>query len=129
MGRYGEGHLRDATYPAAEHPAVRTHPVTRRQALYVNEGFTTGFKELKKTESDALLALLLRHCAAPEFQCRFRWHPNSVAFWDNRCTQHRAIWDYYPQTRHGYRVSIRGDRPYYDPIAATVSGPMIDRRP
>ena len=127
VGRYGEGHLRDATYPAAEHPAVRTHPVTRRQALYVNEGFTTGFKELKKTESDALLALLLRHCAAPEFQCRFRWHPNSVAFWDNRCTQHRAIWDYYPQTRHGYRVSIRGDRPYYDPHRG--DGVRSDDRP
>ena len=115
VGRYGGGNLRDGAYPAAEHPAVRTHPVTGRQALYVNAGFTTGFKELKQTESDGLLAFLLRHCAAPEFQCRFGWRQNSVAFWDNRCTQHLAIWDYYPQTRHGYRVTIRGDRPYYDP--------------
>ena len=115
VGRYGAGHLRDGGYPSAEHPALRTHPVTGRQALYVNEGFTTGFKELKPAESDAVLALLLKHCAAPEFQCRFRWRRNSVAFWDNRCTQHHAIWDYYPQTRHGYRVTIQGDRPYYDP--------------
>ena len=113
--RYGGGNLRDGAYPTAEHPALRTHPVTGRQALYVNQGFTTGFKELKQAESDALLAFLLRHCAAPEFQCRFRWRQNSVAFWDNRCTQHHAIWDYYPQTRHGYRVTIEGDSPYYDP--------------
>ncbi len=113
VGRYGGGNLRDGAYPTAEHPAVRTHPVTGRQALYVNRGFTTRFKELRPAESDALLAFLLRHCAAPEFQCRFGWHPNSVAFWDNRCTQHLAIWDYYPQTRHGYRVTIKGDRPFY----------------
>ena len=115
VGRYGAGHLRDESYPSAEHPAVRTHPVTGRQALYVNQGFTTRFKELKPAESDALLAFLLQHCAAPEFQCRFRWRANSMAFWDNRCTQHHAIWDYYPQTRHGYRVTIKGDRPFYDP--------------
>ena len=114
-GRYGDDHLRDGSYPSAEHPAIRTHPVTGRQALYVNEGFTTGFKELKKAESDALLVCLLKHCASPEFHCRFRWRPNSVAFWDNRCTQHHAIWDYYPQTRHGYRVTIKGDRPSYVP--------------
>ena len=115
IGRYGGSHLRDDTYPSAEHPAVRTHPATGRTALYVNEGFTTGFKELHRPESDALLALLVKHCAAPEFHCRFRWEANSVAFWDNRCTQHLAIWDYYPQTRHGYSVTINGDRPYYDP--------------
>ena len=115
VGRYGGGNLRDGEYPAAEHPAVRTHPVTGRSALYVNEGFTVGFKELNPSESQTLLGFLVRHCAQPEYQCRFRWHRNSVAFWDNRCTQHHAIWDYYPQTRHGYRVTIQGDRPFYDP--------------
>ena len=120
VGRYGGGNLRDGAYPSADHPAVRTHPVTGRQALYVNEGFTTGFKELKRPESDAILAFLLKHCAAPEFQCRFRWRRNSVAFWDNRCTQHHAIWDYFPQTRHGYRVTVKGDRPYFDPTATPV---------
>ncbi|HIM50841.1 MAG TPA: taurine dioxygenase [Acidobacteria bacterium] len=113
VGRYGGRDLRDGAYPSAEHPAIRTHPVTGRQALYVNEVFTTGFKELKQAESNALLSFVLKHCAAPEFQCRFRWRQNSVAFWDNRCTQHHAIWDYYPQTRHGYRVTIKGDRPFY----------------
>ena len=114
-GRYGRANLRDGSYPVAEHPAVRTHPVTGRQALYVNEGFTTRIKELNPAESDALLAFLFKHCASPEFQCRFRWRTNSMAFWDNRCALHLAIWDYWPETRHGYRVTIKGARPFYDP--------------
>ena len=112
-GRYGKGTLRDSDYPSAEHPVIRTHPVTGRQALYVNEGFTTRVKELSPGESEALLGFLFRHCAKPEFHCRFQWRKNSIAFWDNRCAQHLAIWDYYPETRHGYRVTIKGDRPFY----------------
>ena len=114
-GRYGSANLRDDRHPAAEHPVVRTHPVTGRQALFVNQGFTTRIKELPIAESDALLPFLFRHCERPEFHCRFQWREHSVAFWDNRCTQHLAIWDYYPQTRHGYRVSIKGDVPFYRP--------------
>ena len=114
-GRYGAGTLRDNDYPSAEHPVVRTHPVTGKPALYVNEGFTTRLKDLPIAESDALLAFLFRHCAQPDYQCRFTWRPDSIAMWDNRCTQHLAIWDYYPETRHGYRVTIAGDAPYYEP--------------
>ena len=114
-GRYGATTLRDTDYPSAEHPVVRTHPVTEKPGLYVNEGFTTRITELPIAESDALLAFLFRHCAQPDYQCRFRWQANSIAMWDNRCAQHRAVWDYYPETRHGYRVTIAGDAPYYDP--------------
>ena len=114
-GRYGKGTLRDDDYPSAEHPVIRTHPVTGKPALYVNEGFTTRIKDLPAAESDAVLAFLFRHCAQPDHHCRFQWRENSVAFWDNRCTQHLAIWDYYPETRHGYRVTIKGDAPFYDP--------------
>ena len=114
-GRYGKGTLRDDDYPSAEHPVIRTHPVTGKPALYVNEGFTTRIKDLPVAESDAVLAFLFRHCAQPDYHCRFQWRENSVAFWDNRCTQHLAIWDYYPETRHGYRVTIKGDAPFYDP--------------
>ena len=113
--RYGRDDLRDSDYPTAEHPVVRTHPVTGRQSLYVNEGFTTRLKELSVAESDALLAFLFQHCAQPAFHCRFHWQPHSIAFWDNRCTQHLAIWDYYPEVRHGYRVTVKGDVPFYDP--------------
>ncbi len=100
-------------FPRAEHPVVRTHPVTGKKALFVNGNFTTRINGLSKLESDALLQMLCRHAETPEFQCRFRWQPNSVAFWDNRCAQHHAMWDYFPQRRHGYRVTIEGDKPFY----------------
>ena len=102
----------DKTYPEAVHPVVRTHPVTKRKCLFVNRGFTTRITELKKPESDALLQMLFRHIETPEFQCRFRWRKNSVAFWDNRAALHRAIFDYHPAVRHGHRVTIQGDRPF-----------------
>ncbi|GAA4331083.1 TauD/TfdA family dioxygenase [Pigmentiphaga soli] len=101
------------TYPCNEHPVVRTHPVTGRQALFVNRTFTTRIVQLDRHESDALLEMLFRHCEKPVFQCRFRWRRNSVAFWDNRCAMHNAMWDYYPNRRHGYRVTIQGDRPFF----------------
>jgi len=99
-------------YPKAEHPVVRTHPVSGRKALFVNGNFTTRIKQLKKPESDALLAMLYRHVETPEFQCRFTWQPGSIAFWDNRAAQHHAMWDYYPHRRLGHRVTVRGDKPF-----------------
>jgi len=109
-GRYGVDD-RGKTFPRAEHPVIRTHPVSRRKALYVNGGFTTRIKQLARPESDAVLQFLYRHVETPEFHCRFRWQVNSVAFWDNRCVQHHAMWDYFPQRRHGHRVTIKGDKP------------------
>ena len=98
-------------YPSAEHPVVRTHPVTGQKALYVNRGFTRRILGLPRDESDAVLAYLYQHAENPLFQCRFRWTENAIAFWDNRCVQHRAMWDYWPHTRSGNRVTVRGDRP------------------
>ncbi len=98
-------------YPRSEHPVVRTHPVTGRKSLFVNRGFTTRIKDLPLDESDAILAYLYDHMANPLFQCRFRWQPNSIAFWDNRCAQHRAMWDYWPHTRSGARVTVKGEKP------------------
>ncbi len=111
VGRTGA--LRDGenAYPAALHPIVRTHPVTGRKGLYVNSGFTTRIEGLARNESRAILDFLFRHIETPEFHCRFSWRDNSIAFWDNRCVQHRALWDYRPHVRSGHRVTVKGDRP------------------
>jgi alpha-ketoglutarate-dependent taurine dioxygenase len=112
-GRYTDKGVDDVgkAYPWADHPVVRAHPETGRKCLFVNPIFTTRINGLPRLESDAILRMLFDHCANPDFQVRFRWRPNSVAFWDNRCVQHLAIWDYYPQVRSGFRVTIKGDRP------------------
>ena len=101
-----------AVYPKAEHPVVRTHPVTGKKALYVNRGFTRRLLGVPRDESYAILSYLYAHSESPLFQCRFRWAENSVAFWDNRCVQHRAMWDYWPNTRSGFRVTVAGGKPY-----------------
>jgi taurine dioxygenase len=103
---------RHRTFPRAVHPIVRTHPVSGRKALYVNRYFTTRIDNLPEDEGRAVLDYLFAHCTREEFQVRFRWSPHAVAFWDNRSVQHLAIWDYYPQTRSGRRVTIKGDRPF-----------------
>jgi taurine dioxygenase len=111
-GTYANYGVQDKpVYPRAEHPVVRTHPVTGKKALYVNRGFTKRILGIPRDESDGILSYLFQHMENPLFQCRFRWRPNSVAFWDNRCTQHRALWDYWPHTRSGFRVTVKGERP------------------
>ncbi len=114
-GRYADRGVDDTgkVYPSSEHPVVRTHPVSGREALYVNRTFTTRICCMKKEESDALLAFLFAHSEKPEFQVRFQWDVNSIAFWDNRCTQHFALWDYWPEERKGHRVTIKGERPFH----------------
>jgi taurine dioxygenase len=99
------------SFPNANHPVIRTHPVTGRRAIFVNRGFTYRINELPEAESDAVLAFLYQHAEQPEFQVRFRWQVDSVAFWDNRAVQHMALWDYYPHVRSGSRVTVKGDRP------------------
>ncbi|WP_084418393.1 TauD/TfdA dioxygenase family protein [Henriciella litoralis] len=101
-------------FPPQEHPVIRTHPETGERLIYVNTAFTSHIKGLSKTESDWLLQHLYAQASLPEFQCRFRWAPGSIAFWDNRACQHYAASDYYPAVRVMERVTIAGDRPYFD---------------
>ncbi|MFE5113986.1 TauD/TfdA dioxygenase family protein [Streptomyces sp. NPDC056663] len=95
-----------------EHPVVRTHPETGQKLLYVNAVFTTAIVGFTEKESQELLDLLFRQATHPEFQVRFHWEPGSIAFWDNRGTQHYAVSDYYPDLRRMERVTVIGDRPY-----------------
>jgi taurine dioxygenase len=101
----------DRVFPISNHPVVRVHPVTGRKCLYANSQYVTKINELSARESRAILDFLFEHCEQERYQCRFRWTPHSIAFWDNRCSMHQAIWDYYPKTRSGYRVTIAGDKP------------------
>jgi taurine dioxygenase len=111
-----------AQYPDAEHPVVRTHPETGEKVLFVN-AFTTHFTNWHTPANvrfgqDAnpgashLLNYLISQAYIPEYQVRFRFRPNSVAIWDNRCTQHYAVQDFWPAVRHLERAGIVGDKPY-----------------
>lgn len=98
-------------FPPATHPVVRTHPETGEKILYVNAIFTSHIVGLPRAESDALLRDLYAQAAIPEYQVRFHWEQDVVAFWDNRSTQHYASSDYWPQQRVMDRVTVIGERP------------------
>jgi len=95
-------------FPPARHPIVRTHPDTGEKILYVNGIFTSHIEDMERDASDALLETLCRQSACPEFQCRFHWERDSIAFWDNRATWHYALNDYHGQSRRMHRITIEG---------------------
>ncbi len=101
-------------YPPSTHPIVRVHPVTGKKVLFVNPQFTLYIKGMEEDESRTILDLLFRKTYIHEYQYRHHWQPDMVLFWDNRCTQHSALHDYYPKRRLMERVTIRGDRPVGD---------------
>ncbi len=112
IGSYNIAPEEGRNYPRNEHPVIGVHPETGRKVLYVNGSFTSHIKGLNNNESRAILDMLYRHIESNvRFQCRVRWEPNTLVFWDNRCTQHHAAWDYFPHTRYGERVSIIGEPP------------------
>jgi taurine dioxygenase len=110
------------------HPLLRTHPETGKTGLYIHGGFLrhdslydvrTG-EQLEASESEDIVRQLLQQHQRPEYICRFQWQPGSMAFWDNRAVQHYAASDYYPHRRLLRRVTVSGDKPFYDPAKAEV---------
>ena len=115
-------HALKSQFPDPEHPVVRTHPETGEKVLFVNS-FATHFTNFHTPENvrygqdyspgaAQLLNYLIARAAIPEYQIRWRWQPNSVAIWDNRCTQHYAVMDYWPAVRKMERAGIVGDKPF-----------------
>jgi taurine dioxygenase len=103
---------RKNVYPVSVHPVVVCHPESGRKALFVNREFTSHINEVPAAESRGVLEFLYEHLSRPHWSMRFRWTNHSIAFWDNRCTQHYAIWDYWPNVRSGYRMFVKGtERP------------------
>ena len=96
----------------AVHPVVRTHPETGHKLLYVNFGHTLRFENMTEDESIPLLHFLFHHQVQPEFTCRFHWRPGSIAFWDNRASQHHPINDYHGYRRIMHRITLAGDKPF-----------------
>ncbi len=100
------------TYPSAIHPVVIRHPDTDRRLLFVNESFVEKINEVSPRESEAILTMLYRHVeAGTRFHCRVHWQPGTLVLWDNRAVHHHAVWDYYPESRRGERVTIRSEQP------------------
>ncbi len=95
----------------SEHPVVRTHPETGREALYVNPGHTLRFAGWSEEESAPLLNYLFEQQVKPEYTCRFVWRPGSIALWDNRCVLHNPINDYHGYKRLLHRITLKGDKP------------------
>src|SRR5690606_25921282 len=98
---FGEGS------PATAHPVIVRHPDSGKKAIFVNAGFTTKINDVSERESRHILQFLFDHCNRFEWSCRFRWQPHSIAFWDNRCTLHKLICDFWPHVRSGYRVYVK----------------------
>lgn len=106
----------------AVHPVIIKHPLSGRPALYVNTDFTVRFDGWTDEESAPLLAWLYAHAHRPEFTTRFKWEPGSIAIWDNRAVQHKALNDYQGHRRLMHRITIEGEaiHPASDRILAAV---------
>ena len=98
------------------HPIVRTHPETGKKILYVNSMYTKQIIGIEKNESDEILKEIFLHQERLDFTCRFKWTENAVALWDNRCTLHQGLTDFFPGRGLGHerimdRIAIEGEKP------------------
>ncbi len=106
-----------AKNPPVVHPVVRTHPETGRKGLFVSEGFTDYIENVSAEESKEILDYLFAHAVNETFTLRWQWQEGDVAIWDNRCTQHKALFDYGNAHRVMRRATINGTKPYFENVA------------
>lgn len=110
LGNYQVAPPEGDSYPRNEHPVIIRHPETGKKVLFLNGDFTSRIKGLNPAESRAMLSMLFDHISQTHrLTCRVNWQPNTLTLWDNRFTQHHALWDCYPESRYGERVSIVGN--------------------
>ena len=95
---------------SAVHKVIETHPISGLKYLNINQSFTRNIVNESQGPSDHILQFLFQHITKPEFQVRFHWENNSIAIWDNRITQHYAVCDYLPHSRHMQRVTVVNDK-------------------
>jgi taurine dioxygenase len=99
--------------PDVVHPVVRTHELTGKKCIFVNEGFTVSIVGMPEEESRALLRELFAHCTRSEFMYRHKWRVGDLLMWDNCATQHYAVADYaLPLRRRMHRTTVAGTVPY-----------------
>ncbi|HXY94169.1 MAG TPA: TauD/TfdA family dioxygenase [Acidimicrobiia bacterium] len=127
-GKDWEGHHVERLRPV-EHPVVRVHPETGRCNLFVNPQFTVALKGFDGPQGNGLLRVLYDHMVQPRFTVRYRWHPHTLAFWDNRATMHYGVYDYEGSRRVMHRVTLEGDRPYGPESAAADGRDAAPRHP
>jgi taurine dioxygenase len=111
--------------PVSVHPVIIRHPVTGKNVIFVNPIHTSHINDVPRLESDRILQYVYDHCANETWQYRFRWQPHSIAFWDNRCLSHKAVWDYWPAVRSGYRVQLEATEA---PVPGDASPEVIGKK-
>jgi taurine dioxygenase len=104
-------HGDETAVPNQLHPRLRTHPVTGRNALYVNEVYTVGIEGMTGAKSSALLKFLFEHSRQSGVTYRVRWRAGTLTMWDNRATRHFAIHDYVRSRHEIYRITLAGEKP------------------
>ncbi|AQZ94477.1 TauD/TfdA dioxygenase family protein [Halopseudomonas phragmitis] len=104
---YGE----NVDHDVRSHPLITRHPETGRNVLFANPAYTLGIEGMKAEESRPILDYLFSVATAPAFTCRMRWAPGTLAIWDNRCTWHQPVSDYFGKRREMFRTTVVGDKP------------------
>ena len=104
-------HSSDDAQATQLHPMVRMHLETGRKALFINPIYTIGIDGFLESESEPILSTLFQRSTQIVNTCRVRWQKGTLVIWDNRCTLHTAVNDYFGHRREMYRITISGERP------------------